>query len=334
MAAIKMILCVALALAAALHSTSAQVATATITNLIPAGSTATGPANGIVLRGSNGKRYLWIPDHLQGICKVLPSIDDTPVAPATYGISAANCILGVGASLAIKAGQLAFDPVGNFIFAADLTSNNGAIVRLSYNATQNAGAGGISGGTLLLAGCPSTARTRPDAVAYNPNDRSLYIAYLKGNAITRLTNASGNPTCNDNIQIGTVADRKKGLNLAFIGNDLWEVDGTGLAVVLAANTCTNARQCTATPRFATQIVLPQTVASDPSGNLYVGGPTNLYRINPTTGVVSLLATTFQNIMGINYAPAGAVGTTPFIVVIDDITAGAVPFQAAVWKVIA
>ena len=321
-----MILCVTLALLAV---ASAQT---TLTKLITIGTALSAPAGGVVVRGSNGQRYLWLPDHLQGICKVTPSIDVT--APGTvFTITSSNCILSVGGALAIKPGQLSFDPVGNFFYAADLTTKTPSIVRLTYSPTQNGGTGGISAGTTLLGTCSTIVGNKPNAVAWNSIDKSLYIVYLKVNQITRLANAGANPTCADNVVVGTVADRRKGLSIAFLGADLWEVDGTGLAYIPnAAVTCSAANKCNGIPRFAGQIVLPQVLNTEPStGLVYVGGPTNMYRLDPVANSVTILATTFQNIFGVTAASPLTVGGTPTVFVTDDISAGAIPFQGTLSK---
>ena len=72
----------------------------------------TAPNGGVMLTGANGSKHLWVPDHLNGVCRV-----------DAAGLNQNTCALFLGTN-AVKPGQLSFDPVNNYLYIPDLSAKS------------------------------------------------------------------------------------------------------------------------------------------------------------------------------------------------------------------
>lgn len=235
----------------------------------------TAPGGGIILTGTaisafTGKpiRYLWVGDGNFGLCRVDPEID----VPGTHSVNLGTCPFKLnGAS--ITGGPMAFDPNTNFLYLADIRNSQG-VFRMKYDPTGDNGNGFLDFTSIFaMAGNPTNARFQGgqtgcqlplnstlaappptgavNTIALGP-DGNLWVGFKKSGAIMRLNNpatatSTGFGTCADFVQlVATTVDNRRSNGLAWLGHNLWGVDGTGPFFITNADTTCQALGSTST----------------------------------------------------------------------------------------
>src|SRR5438270_4803170 len=215
-------------------------------------------------------RHLWVGDNIHGICRTDPQIDD----PSFHSINLTTCIFKLnGAS--VTGGPMVLDPTPractapstfttcNFLYLADVRNSEG-VFRLNYAPDGDSGQGTLDLNNIFaMAGNPLNARfqggqtgcqfplntTLPappptgadDYVALDPHG-DLWVGFKRNGAIMRINNPAGATTtgfgtCNDFIQlVATTPDNRRTNGLAWLGHNLWGLDGTGPFVIVNADT--------------------------------------------------------------------------------------------------
>jgi hypothetical protein len=213
------------------------------------------PRGGIVLSGTalsaTGQpvRHLWVGDNVLGMCRVDPDLD----TPGIRVINPITCPFKLNGQ-SVAGGPMAYDPTTNFLYIADVRRSQG-IFRLKYDPTADSGNGNLDLTSLFaMAGNPTGARFQggqtgcqlpvvsPGAsVALGP-DGNLWFTLAKGGSIFRLNNPAAATTngfgaCADFLQTVAVSpDGKTTGDLAWVGHDLWSIDGTSPFVIHNADT--------------------------------------------------------------------------------------------------
>jgi hypothetical protein len=213
------------------------------------------PRGGIVLSGTalnaagQPVRHLWVGDNTLGLCRVDPDLD----TPGIRVINPNTCPFKLNGQ-SVAAGPLAYDSITKFLYMADVRRSQG-IFRLKYDPAADSGNGNLDLTSLFaMAGNPTGARFQggqtgcqfpsisPAAsVALGP-DGNLYATLAKGGSIFRINNpaaatSTGFGSCSDFLQTVAVSpDGKTTGDLAFIGHDLWSIDGTSPFVITNADT--------------------------------------------------------------------------------------------------
>ncbi len=300
------------------------------------------------IAGTDGKRHVWISDHLNGVCRM-----DPVGATAQLALNQASCVLFVGG--AIKAGQLSYDPVNKKIYAPDLSSKSQGVLRLGYDPALDAGRGGITllDRTALVSNC-GLAGSLPWGSALGP-DGDLYVSFKKSASITRIHNpalaGSVSANCATDVQsIGNAADGKSAFQVTFVGHDLWEVDNVGMGAIVDAVAAARPAGTrivdggvvrtfpTATPaRNAVSVFVGAmpgniSVTSDSARKLlYVGTASSVFRVNLATGTApAVLATGFTFVTGLYVDPTVAPSS---LYVADDTSRGVIPGNGRLFKVV-
>lgn len=326
---------------AALTAVAAGPAAAATVSQISAGETSS--LGAVWLPDASGARHLWVSDHLNGVCRLDP-------VGGTLAINQSSCVLFVGRG-ALKPGQLAYDPATRYLYVPDLSSKSVGVVRLKYNPAGDNGQGGIDlfDRTVLVANC-GVGGNLPWGAALGP-DGDLYLAFKKGPNLLRVVQPGlAGPTstsCGAAVQqIGTAADGKKAFQLAFVGHDLWEIDGLAMGVVPDAvakarptgtviNDGGTVRTFTAatSPQnavsvFVGSIAVPSALAASGSV-LYVGNATSVYAVDLSRGgSLSLVSGGFTFVTGLAVEPGTATAT---LTVADDPSNGAFTGVGRVWR---
>lgn len=219
----------------ALGTLGIQAHAATTTTLVQSGMTV--PLNGFITRGSATNpstgaavRHLWISDHLQGLCRIDPDLD----APGPHAVNPNTCTLG---------GPAVYDPQTNNVYVADDVANrdqNQGVVRLRFVPTGDGGHGAINtaqatslGGT----GSCNVGSNRPTAMAQGP-DGNLYLVFQRNGNILRIVSPAAASVPSGNFQtIGQGADARRNFGLAWIGHDLYGLDGGALWQIVGGDRC-------------------------------------------------------------------------------------------------
>ncbi|HEY1936999.1 MAG TPA: fibronectin type III domain-containing protein [Candidatus Angelobacter sp.] len=177
-------------------------------------------------------RHLWSAD-TGGLCRLDPDLD----AGAPFTVNTATCITTV-AGTAFTPGRLAYDPLTNTIYS--VSDGNGAnVARYHFLPEGDTGQGLVSTTAEFLGdanGC-GLGGSFPWALALGP-DGNLYIDFkLNGNIVRAISPSSASVPCSNIVVVGTTADARRGLTLAWVGHDLWGSDIRGLWQIQNADQC-------------------------------------------------------------------------------------------------
>ncbi len=258
------------------------------------------PRAAIVMNGTalnaNGSpvRHLWVGDNVFGMCRLDPDLD----TPGIKAINPNTCpfkILG----LSVTGGPMSYDPVNKFVYLSDVRKSLG-VFRIKFDPTADGGQGLLDLTSIFAmagnqtgarfqggqTGCPFTDGVVVGAVSLGP-DGNLWVTQGKGGSIIRINNPAtatdtGFGTCADFVQVvATSPDGVTTGDLAWVGHDLWSVDGTSPFVIQNADTTCQAlapgmtSTCAATSALAA-VGAATTTASDQiypqlnGDNLYFG----------------------------------------------------------------
>jgi uncharacterized repeat protein (TIGR01451 family) len=224
------------------------------------------PRGAIVLSGTAASatglpvRHLWVGDNILGFCRIDPDLD----TPGPKAVNPLTCPFKLNGQ-SVTGGPIAYDPINKFVYLADVRRSQG-IFRMRYDPTADGGNGNIDLLSVFgMAGNPSGARFHGGqtgcqlpqvqaigSVALGP-DGNLWATLAKGGSILRINNPAtatdtGFGTCSDFVQV--VASSPDGVttgDLAWIGHDLWSVDGTSPFFISNADTTCQAMSPGMTP---------------------------------------------------------------------------------------
>jgi uncharacterized repeat protein (TIGR01451 family) len=191
--------------------------------------------NGSAINPATGKpfRHLWTADTTDGLCRLDPDLD----TGGPFTVNAASCITTVGGT-AFTPGRLAYDPLTNTLYSvSDGAKAN--VARYHYLPDGDSGLGLVSTTAEFLgdAGGCGLAGNFPWAVAMGP-DTNLYVSFkISGNIIRIVSPSSAVVPCSNFVVMGSTADNRKGLSIAWIGHDIWGSDGRGLFNITNADQC-------------------------------------------------------------------------------------------------
>lgn len=190
---------------------------------------------GTAINPATGKpfRHLWTADS-GGLCRLDPDLD----AGAPFTVNIATCITTVGGA-AFSPGRLAYDPLTNTIYSVSDGAKGQNVARYHFLPDGDSGQGLVSTTAEFLGdggGC-GLGGSFPWALALGP-DGNLYVDFkLNGNIVRIISPSSASVPCS-NIQVmGSTADARRGLTLAWVGHDLWGSDIRGLWHILSADQC-------------------------------------------------------------------------------------------------
>jgi uncharacterized repeat protein (TIGR01451 family) len=190
--------------------------------------------NGSAINPATGKpfRHLWTAD-TGGLCRLDPDLDAGP--PLT--VNTATCITTV-AGAAFTPGRLAYDPLTNTIYS--VSDGNGAnVARYHFLPDGDNGQGLVSATAEFVGdnnGC-GLGGNFPWALALGP-DGNLYVTFkLNGNLVRVTSPASASVPCSNIAVMGTTADARRGLSVAWVGHDMWGSDIRGLWQIINADQC-------------------------------------------------------------------------------------------------
>lgn len=219
--------------------------------------------NGSAINPATGKpfRHLWTAD-TGGLCRLDPDLD----AGAPFTVNTATCMTTV-AGVAFTPGRIAYDPLTSTIYSV---SPGGAanVARYHFLSTGDSGQGLVSTTAEFLGdgnGC-GLSGSFPWALGLGP-DGNLYIDFkLNGNIVRVISPSSASIPCSNVQVVGTTADARRGLSLAWVGHDLWGSDIRGLWQIQNADQCfTPAQgntQCKGVTKLKTLITGAFAMASD------------------------------------------------------------------------
>lgn len=243
------------------------------------------PRGGIVLSGTALNaggfpvRHLWVGDNVLGLCRIDPDLD----TPGIKVINPDTCPFKLNGQ-SIAGGPLSYDPVNQFLYFADVRRSQG-VFRMKYDPTADAGQGNIDlTSVFAMAGNPTGARFQggqtgcqfpalvPAAsVALGP-DGNLWVSFSKGSSIVRINNpaaatSTGFGACADFVQVvASSPDGRRTNDLAWIGHDLWSIDGTSPFVITNADTTCQAINPGMTPTCAAVNTLAAVGAANTTGS--------------------------------------------------------------------
>lgn len=251
------------------------------------------PPNGVILTGSGINpatnlpyRHLWFADHLQGFCRMDPDVDSSASA---HTLNVATCLPG-----AVPQGPTVFDPATNNVYFADGGAKGLGVVKVKFLPAGDGGHGTIDLNQQVQLGAAGNGCGLPGnrtmAISLGP-DGHLYVGVQKNGNITRILNpsSSANIPCSSFQTIGATPDGRRTLGLAWVGHDLFGLDGGGPFQIALADRCmtpNNGNQtCRGTSILAAgAIAAPSAIASDQnypsvSGKtLYIGDVTSVVKV--------------------------------------------------------
>src|SRR5690606_11473889 len=171
----------------------------------------------------------------------------------------------------------------NFLYVPAGAAGSASIVRLLYDPVSE-----TVGTPVAISTAPGVVPVpdlRPAAVALGPSG-SLYVSYLNSGAIVRIVAPGGaSPTVQ---AVGTSSNGGGVRSLAFVGNDLYLAESTGVTRLAAVDTCTGT--CTAAAVAGTSVAAPLSLAANAT-HLYIGNAAAVYRFNLSTSVQELFGDT-------------------------------------------
>jgi uncharacterized repeat protein (TIGR01451 family) len=255
--------------------------------------------NGSIINPATGKnfRHLWTADTTDGLCRLDPDLD----TGGPFTVNAATCITTVSGT-AFTPGRLAYDPLTNTIYS--VSDGNGAnVARYHFLPDGDSGQGLVSTTAEFLGdanGC-GLGGSFPWALALGP-DADLYVVFkLNGNIVRVISPSSAVVPCSNFVVMGTTADARRGLAIAWVGHDLWGSDVRGMWQIQNADQCLTPvngnAPCHGTTKLKTLLTNEVAVISDqayPATNgdsLYVSEAGNnifkLSGVSSPTGNVTL-----------------------------------------------
>ncbi|HEY2361176.1 MAG TPA: fibronectin type III domain-containing protein [Candidatus Angelobacter sp.] len=191
--------------------------------------------SGTAINPATGKsfRHVWTADTTNGLCRLDPDLD----TGGPFTVNPATCITTVSGA-AFTPGRLAYDPLTNTIYS--VSDGNGAnVARYHYLPDGDSGQGLLSATAEFLGdanGC-GLGGSFPWALALGP-DADLYVVFkLNGNIIRVTSPSSATVPCSNFAVMGTTADARRGLAIAWIGHDLWGSDVRGMWQIPNADQC-------------------------------------------------------------------------------------------------
>jgi len=219
--------------------------------------------NGSTINPATGLpfRHLWTAD-AGGLCRLDPDLD----TGAPFTVNTATCITTV-AGVAFSPGRMAYDPLTNTIYS--VSDGNGAnVARYHFLPDGDSGQGLVSATAEFLGdsgGC-GLGGSFPWALALGP-DGNLYVTFkLNGNLIRVISPSSASVPCSNMVTMGTTADSRRGLTVAWIGHDMWGSDIRGLWLIQNADQCFTPANgntpCHAVTKLKTQITGAFAMTSD------------------------------------------------------------------------
>ncbi len=325
-------------LAMAVSAGSVHAADPIVTTVAPTGFTA--PHNGFIAegtatfvnaQGANQKvRHLWIPDHVNGLCRVDPHLD-SPNNPV-FALNLATCA-------PLPGGTTVYDEALKLVYIADEVANNTnlGLVRRTFNPAGDAGRGSI-GTTFVRLGDASSCglkSARPSGMALGP-DGNLYLTSLKSGNVLRINGPSNaSVPCGNFVNMASNGRRNYGV--AWVGTTLYGLGDAGPWKVSAvdATKCStpNVASCGTEDVFTDVALLPGGIASNQKGKtpngttLYVADINKVGRINnPNSDSPVVIANWTPTIMSNppSITADTSSGDDPIVYVADDPSAGAAP----------
>lgn len=317
---------------------SVQAADPIVTTIGPTGFTA--PHNGFIAegtatfvntQGANQKvRHLWIPDHVNGVCRVDPHLD-TPGNPV-FALNLATCA-------PLPGGTTVYDDALKFVYVADEVANNTnlGLVRRTFNPAGDAGRGSIGASFVRLGDASSCGlkSNRPSGMTLGP-DGNLYLTFLKNGNVMRINGPSNaNVPCGNFVNMA--ANGRRNFGVAWVGTVLYGLGDLGpwRVSTVDATKCATATlgSCSTEDVFAGVALLPAAIASNQKGKtpngttLYVADINKVGRIdNPNSDSPVVIAnwtpTTMSNPPSIT-ADTNS-GDDPIVYVADDPGLGGSP----------
>jgi uncharacterized repeat protein (TIGR01451 family) len=175
---------------------------------------------------------LWTADS-GGLCRLDPDLD----AGGPFTVNTATCITTV-AGVAFGPGRLAYDPLTNTLYSvSDGAKAN--VARYHFLPDSDSGQGLVSTTAEFLGdggGC-GLGGNFPWALALGP-DGNLYVSFkLNGNIVRVISPSSISVPCSNVQVMGSTADARRGLAIAWIGHDLWGSDVRGPFQITNADQC-------------------------------------------------------------------------------------------------
>ncbi len=191
---------------------------------------------GTAINPATGKpfRHLWTADTTFGLCRLDPDLDSGP--PLT--VNSATCITTVGGTV-FTPGRLASDPLTNTLYSVNNGAKASNVARYHFLPDGDSGQGLMSTTAEFLGdggGC-GLGGNFPWALALGP-DGNLYIVFkLNGNIVRVISPSSVSVPCSNVQVMGSTADARRGLAIAWIGHDLWGSDVRGPWTIANADQC-------------------------------------------------------------------------------------------------
>jgi uncharacterized repeat protein (TIGR01451 family) len=197
---------------------------------------------------------------------------------------------------------MVFDPLTNTIYSVN-DANGANVARFHFQPDGDSGQGLVSSTSEFLGdggGC-GLGGSFPWAVALGP-DANLYISFkLNGNLVRVISPSSASVPCSNVQVMGTTADARRGLAMAWIGHDLWGSDVRGPFQIINADQCFTPANgntpCHAVTKLKTLLTNQVAVISDqvyPATNgdsLYLSeAGTNIFKlsgVSSPTGAITL-----------------------------------------------
>ncbi len=325
-------------LAMMLGTGSVHAADPIVTTVGPTGFTA--PHNGFIAEGTatflNAQglqqkvRHLWIPDHVNGLCRVDPHLD-TPNNPV-FALNLATCA-------PLPGGPTTFDAALNLIYIADEVANNTnlGLVRRTFNPAGDAGRGAV-GATFVRLGDASSCglkSARPSGMTLGP-DGNLYLTFLKNGNVMRINGPSNASVPCGNF-VNMASNGRRNFGVAWVGTALYGLGEVGPWRVDAvdATKCStpNVASCGTVDVFADVALIPGGIASNQKGKtpngtaLYVADINKVGKIDNPNGespvvIANWTPTIMSNPPSITADTAS--GDDPVVYVADDPGLGGSP----------
>ncbi|HET9365131.1 MAG TPA: fibronectin type III domain-containing protein [Candidatus Angelobacter sp.] len=179
-------------------------------------------------------RHLWTADTTFGLCRLDPDLD----SGGPFTVNSATCITTV-AGTAFTPGRLANDPLTNTLYSVNNGAKASNVARYHFLPDGDSGQGLMSTTAEFLgdAGGCGLGGNFPWALALGP-DGNLYIVFKLNGNIVRVVAPSSTAVPCSNVQVmGSTADARRGLAIAWIGHDLWGSDVRGPFTIANADQC-------------------------------------------------------------------------------------------------